>query len=121
MSAAIAGLRERGAKTAILSNGTPHGIAEATGRAGIAHLFDALLSVDAVRRYKPHPAVYELATTRFATSPERVAFVSSNGWDATGGAEFGFAVHWCNRGGLPAETFARAPVRVVASLADLLI
>ncbi len=117
--AAIAALRERGAKTAILSNGTPRGIAKATEHAGIAHLFEALLSVDAVRRYKPHPSVYELATTRFATTSDRIAFVSSNGWDATGAAEFGFAVQWCNRGGLPAETFGRAPARVIASLADL--
>jgi len=118
--AAVTALRERGAKTAILSNGTPRGIAEATGNARLAGLFDAMLSVDTMRKYKPHSSVYALATDRFATSPERIAFVSSNGWDATGAAEFGFAVHWCNRGNLPAETFGRAPVRIVSSLAELL-
>ncbi|GAC1618246.1 MAG: haloacid dehalogenase type II [Vulcanimicrobiaceae bacterium] len=117
---AVTALRERGAKTAILSNGTPRGIAEATGNAKLAGLFDAILSVDAVRKYKPHPSVYALATDRFALAPERIAFVSSNGWDATGAAEFGFAAHWCDRAGVPAETFGRAPVRIVSSLAELL-
>lgn len=118
--AAVAALRARGAKTAILSNGTPRGIAATIAHAQIAELFDAVISVDEVRAYKPHPSVYTLATARFASTPERIAFVSSNGWDATGAAEFGFAVHWCNRGGVPAETFGRAPVRVIASLAELL-
>lgn len=118
--ATVATLRERGAKTAILSNGTPRMIAATTRNAGIADLFDAALSVDEVRAYKPHPSVYALATARLETAPERIAFVSSNGWDATGAAEFGFAVHWCNRTGAPAETFGRKPARTIASLADLL-
>lgn len=113
-------LRARGAKTAILSNGTPTSIAATIENAGIANYFDAVLSVDAVRRYKPDPSVYDLACERFTTTPERIAFVSSNGWDATGAAEFGFAVHWCNRAKMPAETMGAKPTRVIDSLADLL-
>jgi 2-haloacid dehalogenase len=50
---------------------------------------------------------------------ERITFVSSNGWDATGAAEFGFSVIWCNRSGAPPETFGALPRRIIASLAEL--
>lgn len=114
-------LRARGAKTAVLSNGTPPALAETLDTAELSAHLDAVLSVDAVRKYKPHPDVYRLATQRFATSAERIAFVSSNGWDATGAAEFGFRVCWCNRSGAPAETFGAPPARTIAALGDLLV
>lgn len=118
--ATLEALRARGAKTAVLSNGTPHALARTLATAGLTEHFDAVLSVDTVRKFKPHPAVYRLATERFATSPERIAFVSSNGWDATGAAEFGFSVRWCNRSGAPAETFGEPPERTISSLGELL-
>jgi 2-haloacid dehalogenase len=117
---ALATLRARDARCAVLSNGTPGAIAAALAGAGIAGYFEATLSVDAVRAYKPRPAVYELAVARFATQPGRIVFVSSNGWDATGAAEFGLRVVWCNRSGLPAETFGKPPERTIASLTELL-
>ncbi len=116
----LAGLRARGAQTAVLSNGTPAALACTLAAANLTAHFDAVLSVDAVRVYKPHPDVYRLATDYFATSPQRIVFVSSNGWDATGAAEFGFRVHWCNRSGVPAETFGAPPERTMASLVELL-
>ncbi|GAC1567634.1 MAG: haloacid dehalogenase type II [Vulcanimicrobiaceae bacterium] len=113
-------LRARGARTAVLSNGTPNALRTTLETAELSTLFDAVLSVDAVRKYKPHPDVYRLATQRFETSPERIAFVSSNGWDATGAAEFGFRVVWCNRSGAPPETFGAPPARTIATLANVL-
>lgn len=117
---ALDALRARGTATAVLSNGTPRALAATLSRAGIDRKFDAVLSVDAVRKFKPHPAVYRLATERFETTPERIAFVSSNGWDATGAAEFGFRVRWCNRAGSTAETLGKAPERIISSLDELL-
>lgn len=116
----VAGLRERGFKTAVLSNGTPSALARTLANAGLTAQFDAVLSVDAVRAYKPHPSVYRLATDFFETTPERIAFVSSNGWDATGAAEFGFRVLWCNRSNAPAEAFGVPPERIITSLTQLL-
>ena len=111
--------RERGFLTAVLSNGTPRALAATVQACGFAELLDAVVSVDDVRRFKPHPDVYRSVVERFGRSAERVAFVSSNGWDATGAAEFGFRTFWCNRGALPAETFGAAPYRTIPSLAAL--
>ncbi len=83
-------------------------------------LTNGVLSVEAVRVYKPDPRVYKLATARFACDPERILFVSSNGWDASGAAGFGFAVAWCNRSGRPAETLGYPPITTLKKLDDVL-
>jgi 2-haloacid dehalogenase len=51
--------------------------------------------------------------------PSQIGFVSSNGWDATGAAAFGFRVAWCNRSGLPAETMPPPPAHIVRSLQEV--
>jgi 2-haloacid dehalogenase len=118
-AATLRAARARGFRTAVLSNGTPAALAATIEACGFGASLDAVLSVDAVRRFKPHPAVYDLVLRQFGVTPGDVVFVSSNGWDATGAAEFGFRVAWCNRGGAPAETFGAAPERVIRALADL--
>jgi len=112
-------LKERGARTAILSNATPAMLAQAVKVAGIAPLLDAILSVEEVGLYKPTPAVYGLVDLHFGAKPWQVSFQSSNGWDAAGAAAFGFRVVWVNRGGLPREYAAAGPVIEVPTLLDL--
>jgi 2-haloacid dehalogenase len=113
---ALRRLRARGLSTAILSNGTPAMLASAVAAAGLDGLFDAVLSVEAVRVYKPDARVYGLVAARFGTDPAEVLFVSSNGWDAAAAAAFGFRTVWVNRAGLPAD---RLPGRPAVRLGDL--
>ncbi len=117
--ATLAGLKARGTRLAILSNGTPRMLAAAVDAAGIAAQLDAVLSVDAVRLYKPRPEVYALAADALAVRPHDAAFVSSNRWDIMGAASFGFAAVWINRSRLPDEYADLAPLREVADLAAL--
>jgi len=117
---ALEALRRRGLATAILSNGAPGMLAAAVEAAGLAGLLDAVLSVDALRVYKPAPRVYALATARFDCAPGRIAFVSANAWDAYGAARFGFRVHWLCRTAQPAEYgLDRLAASRLASLAEL--
>ena len=64
----LAALKAQGLRLGILSNGTPRMLAAAVEAAGIADYLDAVLSVDALRRYKPLPEVYGLATDALACS-----------------------------------------------------
>src|SRR5580658_4144950 len=57
-------LTAAGMKLAILSNGSPAMLAAAVANAGLAGQFDAVLSVEDVKVYKPHPSVYRLACER---------------------------------------------------------
>ncbi|HKE21633.1 MAG TPA: haloacid dehalogenase type II, partial [Bryobacteraceae bacterium] len=52
-------LNVAGLKTTILSNGSPEMLDAAVRNAGIGSLLDAVLSVEAVGVYKPHPKVYQ--------------------------------------------------------------
>jgi len=90
-------LKEAGMKLAILSNGTPSMLASAVSNAGLNGLFDAVLSVEEVGIYKPHPSVYGLAAMRLAIAADEVCFLSSNSWDAYSAKAFGYRVLWCNR------------------------
>jgi 2-haloacid dehalogenase len=116
-------LRGAGIRTAVLSNGSRGMLDAAVESAGLAPLLDAVLSVDDVGVFKPHPAVYRLAMEHFALAPERageVSFLSSNSWDAVGAAHFGFTVVWCNRGGAAPERLNAEPALEVRTLAGLL-
>jgi 2-haloacid dehalogenase len=112
-------LRSAGLKTAILSNGSPAMLDAAVRAAGLGERFDAVLSVEEVGVYKPHPKVYQLAVDRLAIPAAAIAFQSSNAWDAYAASAFGMQVVWCNRYGQRAERLPGAPDRMIASLAEL--
>jgi len=112
-------LKANGMKLAILSNGTPAMLAAAAASAGIADLFDAILSVEEVKVYKPHPSVYGLVCERLNVVASHVCFLSSNGWDAYSAKAFGFRVLWCNRSGQASERIPETPDAQIATLAEL--
>lgn len=113
-------LKAAGMRLAILSNGTPTMLAKVAAAAGIDHLFEAVLSVEEVKVYKPHPSVYKLACDRLHLAQGQICFISSNGWDAYSGKAFGFHVVWCNRSGQAAERIPQTPDAQVTALAELL-
>jgi 2-haloacid dehalogenase len=121
--AVLARLRAAGVPTAILSNGSRDMLDAAVRAAGLDDYLDAVLSVDDVEVFKPHPRVYQLALDRFGLTAEdrcRVSFQSANAWDAAGAAHFGFDVVWCNRSGAAPERLPAAPAAEVVSLDGLL-
>ncbi|MEX2455311.1 MAG: haloacid dehalogenase type II [Rhodospirillaceae bacterium] len=115
----LALLRGSGRKTAILSNGALSMLIAAVKNADLYPLFDAILSVEAVGVFKPHPSVYQLAVDSLRVPPSKIAFMSANGWDAHGASAFGFTVAWVNRFDQPAEMLPATPQTVVRSLAEL--
>jgi len=96
-------IKSLGLITAVLSNGTPHMLREALQANHLSTYFDACLSVDELKVYKPHPRVYELACNRLGVSAEQVCFISANAWDLAGAASFGFNTVRINRDDLARE------------------
>jgi len=107
----------KGIKTAILTNGSPDMIEPLVEHSGLA--FDAVLSVDALKQFKPVPEVYQLAIDRLGVAQEAIGFVSSNCWDALGAKSFGFRVFWINRTGAPVDRLGFQPDGLLGSLGDL--
>lgn len=112
-------LKGAGLGRAILSNGTPAMLASGADAAGLTPLLDAILSVESVGVFKPHPSVYDLACRQFNLPPNKIAFISSNGWDVAGAAAFGFRVAWVNRAHLPRERLPSGPEAVIPDLSTL--
>lgn len=115
----LARLRAGGFKTAILSNGSPGMLLAAVRGSRIEGLLDAVLSVEEVGIYKPHPSVYRIAVDSLALSPEAICFVSANAWDAHGASAFGMKTVWCNRYGQEREILPGRPDVEVSSLSEI--
>lgn len=116
----LTGLRERGARLAILSNGTPRMLRDAVAAAGLDGMFDAILSVDEVGIFKTAPQAYALAERHVGVARDAVSFQSSNRWDVAGAVRHGFRAVWINRAKMPDEYRDLAPVAELSSLDGLL-
>ncbi len=112
-------LKSAGLRTAILSNGSPGMLRAAVEGSGIADLLDAVLSVEEVGVFKPHPSVYQMVLDRLGVPAAAISFQSSNSWDAYAASAFGMQVVWCNRYGQRRERLPGAPDREVRSLSEL--
>jgi 2-haloacid dehalogenase len=112
-------LSARGLPLAILSNGAPPMLERLVRETGLDGMFDRLLSVDAVRSYKPDPGVYALIEHELGVAPEAALFVSSNSWDVAGARSYGLRVCWINRTAAPPDELGQQPSHVLHSLAEL--
>jgi 2-haloacid dehalogenase len=115
--AALAALQ--GAPAGILSNGSPRMLEAAVRASGLGGALRHVLSVDAVKRFKPAPEVYALGTRALGLPAGEIAFVSSNAWDIAGAGAFGYRTCWCNRLGAPMEELGVAPEFEVPDLTRL--
>ncbi|HXX10899.1 MAG TPA: haloacid dehalogenase type II [Burkholderiales bacterium] len=106
-------------KLAILSNGSPQMLQALVRNAGLEPLLNAVLSVDPLSIFKPHPSVYQLAVDTLAVQAGSIAFVSSNYWDACGATSFGFRTYWVNRGGVQPDELGYRPHRTLERLDQL--
>ena len=117
--AALKALKVAGYKTGILSNGSPKMLDGAVDGAGLRGELDAVLSVDALKMFKPRPEVYGLVTDHFECKASDVTFVSSNRWDVMAAVSVGFHALWINRAGMPDEYADFPPATVLSSLMKL--
>lgn len=106
-------------KLAILSNGSPKMLEAVVKNAGLAHAFSDIISVDAVKIFKPSPPVYELGIKSLGVEKSAIGFVSSNCWDAIGAKAFGFRTFWINRAGMPIDELGFQPDAQLKTLSEL--
>jgi 2-haloacid dehalogenase len=112
-------LKGAGLKTAILSNGSPEMLASAVANAGLDGVLDNVFSVEKLGIFKPDSRVYQMAVDDLGVPKERICFMSSNSWDACGGANFGFRVVWVNRFGQAEEGLPGQQEHEIKNLSEL--
>ena len=100
---AMHALRQAGLRLVVLSNMTAGMLVAGLKKARLDHLFEAVLSTDQIRSYKPEPKSYQLATDRLQLRREEILFAAFAGWDVAGARWFGYPTFWVNRITAPAE------------------
>ena len=111
-------LRDAGFTIAALTN-SPQETAEAQlANAGIADLFDKIMSVDMVGRFKPHRSVYEAAATTLGVSTSEVVMVAAHDWDIAGATAAGCDTVFINRPGQTYSTAFPQPTLIASDITD---
>jgi 2-haloacid dehalogenase len=117
---ALAELRKRGKRLAILSNGSPSMLDAVVRHAGLDKTFEHVLSAEEVGIYKPSRRVYRLAMQKFhIQDTPSICFVSANTWDAQAAAQFGFQVIRLARTSKRDDQMPGKPARVITGLGEL--
>jgi 2-haloacid dehalogenase len=117
---ALRRLKAAGVRIITIANFSPRMLKANAEHAGIADLFDELLSTQANGTYKPDPRAYALGMERLKLKKEEIAFAAFGGWDAYGAKSFGYTTYWVNRFRLPMERLGIEPDGTSADVAGLL-
>ena len=85
--------------------------------------FDAVITSESVRAYKPHPQIFEAALKALRANPAEVVHVGDSlAEDIAGASRLGIRTIWVNRGEVrrtPTDPKPDAEVRDLASLPDV--
>jgi len=100
---AIRALRKAGLRLAFLSNMTASVLIDCLKKARLEDTFEAILSTDQIRSYKPDPRAYKMPIDELHLRCEEVLFAAYAGWDVAGAKWFGYPTFWVNRLGSPME------------------
>lgn len=117
---ALRRLKAAGVRIITIANFSERMLRANAENAGIADLFDELLSTEVNATYKPDPRAYALGAQRLRLPKEQIAFAAFGGWDASGAKNFGYQTVWVNRFDLPPERLGVEPDRVAKDITGLL-
>ena len=109
-------LKQMGLGTAILSNGSTEMLEAGVRNSKLGKFLDYIISVDIIKIFKPSPKVYKLATDQLGCNTEEILFFSSNAWDVSGAATFGFKTVWVNRFAQASERLPGTPIMEINTL-----
>ncbi|NIC07258.1 haloacid dehalogenase type II [Billgrantia bachuensis] len=94
---ALERLAAYGIRCVAFSNGTSEAVNGLLEQAGILERFEAVISVDEVKRFKPDPAVYAHLRNRLEVAPGDTWLISSNPFDVIGARHAGLHAAWVRR------------------------
>jgi 2-haloacid dehalogenase len=94
---AVERLSAAGVRLVTLTNGGETHTRGLLARAGLEEQFEAVISVDEVRAYKPHPAPYHRAAERLGLPIAAVTLIAAHGWDVLGAESAGMRGIWVDR------------------------
>lgn len=92
-------LQHAGLRLVTLTNSPPHVVEAQMQHSGLRPYFERLLSVDAVRQFKPARATYEYAAHELGVAIADIRLVAAHDWDIAGAMRTGCAAAFVARPG----------------------
>jgi 2-haloacid dehalogenase len=113
-------LKKKECRLAILSNGTPTLLNKLVESNNLENIFDDLFSIEEVGIYKPDSKVYDIPIKKYKIKADKVAFLSANTWDVSGGGSYGYNAIWVNRNNNIFDNLDFKPKSEINNLTQLL-
>lgn len=115
----IQALKSAGFRITTLSNGSAEVARTLLARSEISTDFEALLTVEDARAWKPARAAYEYAADACGVSPTDMLLVAVHPWDIHGANRAGLRTAWLNRTGEAYPSYFSAPDYTINTLIGL--
>lgn len=112
-------LQSAGLTLVALSNSSKAGLDAQLEYANIRPYFSHVLSVESVRTYKPHAAVYHWACQQANVKNKDAMMVAAHGWDVSGAKATGMQTTFVARPGKMTYPLGLAPNHTIESLNEL--
>ncbi|KGK42423.1 HAD family hydrolase [Nitrincola sp. A-D6] len=116
---ALSALQQQGFKLVALTNSSRALADKQLNHAGIMHFFDAVLSVESIKTYKPDLKVYCWATEQMDVPRENTLMIAAHSWDVGGAKRAGMHTAFIARKGQTLSPLLPEPDLVCSDLNDL--
>ncbi len=116
---ALSLLQENKMKMIALTNGKPEVAQAQLKYAGIDHFFDEVISVEVVKKYKPHPDTYLHVLNKYSVEANKAMMIAAHGWDIAGAKMAGLQAAFINRPGKSHYPLAIEPEIAGSSLMEI--
>ena len=112
-------LKAKGFQIVSLTNSSSIGVETQYKNAGLTEFFEKRYSVDSVKKFKPHPATYQMVLDDLGVKPEEVLMVAAHAWDLAGAQNVGLQTAFVKRPGKTLYPNVPKPDYVVSDLLEL--
>ena len=116
---ALEKLKANGYRLVALSNGGQSTVEKQLKKAKIEHFFEEIYSVEAVRKFKPHPEPYQYVLKHQRVQAADGMLLAAHAWDITGAQRAGLQTAFVERPGKSLYPLSRQPEISARELADI--
>ncbi|MFV8467123.1 haloacid dehalogenase type II [Flavobacterium sp. LB1P62] len=102
-------LKKEGFKLVSFTNSSNKSVETQLKYAGIHDLFDAILSIEDIGKFKPHIDTYNWASRKMGLKPDECMLIAAHGWDVAGANWAGWQTAFVSRPGQQLFPLANLP------------
>jgi len=102
-------LKKEGFKLVAFTNSSNKAVETQLKYAGIHYIFDDVLSIEDVGKFKPHVDTYNWAAKKMRLKPNECMLIAAHGWDVAGANWAGWQTAFVNRPGQQLFPLANLP------------